>query len=64
MLDDYIKRNVAELLTRSCHEAGGMSFLCTANIVKEFPFCPLGYDGICENVTVEDWLRMMEAMKK
>lgn len=36
--------------------------ICPANLNPSF-WCPLGDDGICENVTSEDWLLVLKQVE-
>ena len=52
----------AEWLASVCHAIDTQG-VCPANVTTSF-WCPLGVDGICENVTADDWLVVMQRVEK
>ena len=51
----------AEWLASACHDLEKRG-VCPANVT--LTWCPMGDDGICENVTSEDWLEVLKKVEE
>lgn len=56
------QRKQAEWLASVCHAIDTQG-VCPANLIPSF-WCPLGDDGICENVKADDWLVVLKKAEK